>query len=254
MAKRSTERKTQSRTGPVGAFSDGAQADPDSRETVMSASAMGAGAPAPYVEAGSRDGASSLNPTKWLRFVLPLAALGLMAFVFTSSRPEVGGFELPIVDGELLALSAGMRVTNPQFSGATSAGEPFLIRAELAEPDSPDPDEIALTRIVGSITTEEGAKIGLTSETGLLEPKINAVRLSDGVRIVTDDGYVFETATLLGDAESRVVWSETPVRGYGPAGEITAERLEIDISGDGTAYFKGNVQVTIRQLVDQGTQ
>ena len=104
-----------------------------------------------------------------------------MAFVFTSNRPGVAGLELPIASGEILALQSGMRVTNPRFTGATSAGEPFLIRADFAQPDGPDPNRIELSKIVGSITTEEGRKVGLTSAAGVLQPKLNSVTLSDGV-------------------------------------------------------------------------
>lgn len=237
-----SQRAARSRTGPVGGLPRAVE--PRARDTEPRA---------PRIEEDARR-RTPPSPTRWLRFVLPLAALGLMAFVFTSNRPGVAGLELPIASGEILALQSGMRVTNPRFTGATSAGEPFLIRADHAQPDGPDPNRIELSKIVGSITTEEGRKVGLTSAAGVLEPKLNAVTLSDGVRIVTDDGYVFETATLQGDAEGRKIWSETPVRGYGPAGEITAKTLEIDIAGDGVAYFEGDVRVTIRQLVERETE
>lgn len=246
MGKKSATRTARTRTGPVGALDQNFAMAGAPTTAAPGAAASGRAASEPR----RRGEYQSFGISRWLRFVLPLAALGLMAFVFTSDRPAIGGIDLPIASGELLALQTGMRVTNPRFSGSTSVGEPFLIRADYAEPDGPDPKRIDLSEIVGSITTQDGAKVGLTSRTGMLEPKENTVLLSDGVRIVTDDGYVFETSTLRGDADSRRIWSEAPVRGYGPAGEISAERLEIEIDGEGVAYFTGNVEVTIRQLVE----
>lgn len=184
---------------------------------------------------------------RFLRLGLPLAALGLLAAVFFSGRPSVETTELMFRTGQIAALQSGMRLTNPRFTGETAAGEPMLLRADWAEPDSPDPEKIALSGIRGSIEMRGGRAIAVTAVSGEMLPKAKEITLADGVVIETSDGYRFETSGLSANLETKTMASAGAVEGAGPLGAIKAGAMRIDDAEAGVVVFTDRVTLVITQ-------
>lgn len=185
-----------------------------------------------------------------LRVALPIAAIAVVVAVFYSGRAPQGATELAFRTGQFAALQSGLRLTNPRFTGATSAGEPFLIRADWAEPDGPDPKIIELNAISGSISTADGRELALTATEGTLRPKEQTVELTGGVSIETSDGYAFTTDTLHADAENRILESAGPIEGVGPLGELSAGLFRVEDGADGVIWFENGVTATLRRMVE----
>lgn len=186
---------------------------------------------------------------RWLRLGLPLAAAGVLAAVFFDNRTEVSGeFLLRTID--VAALESGMRLTNPRFTGSTPAGEPFVLTASAAQPDQPNPTEIELTDVDGSIKLSDGRNVAIRSNEAMLEPKPFRVRANGDVRLTTSDGYRFETSALELDSETREIRSLGPVFADGPVGAIRADGMRLKDDGGLIAWFEGGVRMTIVKLAD----
>ena len=199
------------------------------------------------VSRGRGGGGVYTSMVRFMRIVLPLAAIALMGGLFLIYQPPSRVGDLTFVDVGKLA--SGLELKNPSFTGATSAGEPFLLRADRAIPDGPDPDEVELENVRGEIVRDNGETIRLNAAAGAMTLKSNTMVLTGGVTISTSSGYEMQTEVLRGDADSRNLVSDGHVRGVGPAGEIEAGRMRATDDEGGVAWFEDGVTVTIRQLV-----
>lgn len=220
------------------------------RETPSRSRARRAEAPRPPREPRT-DAVRGYSATvRFLRIGLPLAALAVLVGVFLSGRsgPQ-SSTELIFRTGQFAALQTGLRLTNPRFTGATSAGEPFLIRADWAEPDGPDPELVDLNAVSGEIVLADGRKATLNASEGELAPKGQTVLLTGGVSMATSDGYTMTTETMRANARERLMVSDGAVQIRGPMGELSAGRLRIEEDdGGGVIWFEEGVTARLVQV------
>ena len=119
-------------------------------------------------------------------------------------------------------LGAGMQLENPRFSGVTETGETFSAQAARALPDGPVPDKVDLEAPRGEITLDNGVVVDARSERGQLSRRARTLELNGRVTITTSDGYRVETDRLILDFGQNGALSPGDIRGFGPAGSITA--------------------------------
>ena len=169
-----------------------------------------------------RDRSAYSVVVRWLKIGLPILALALLSALFLWPRETgfKGGLSYSTTD--LIALGEGMTVSNPRFTGATEAGEPFEVRADSATPDGPDPTEVALDAVSARISQNDGREVALTAAEGALRPKDNTISLQGQVEIATSDGYVVETERVEADMRARTLVAPGEVRAEGPRGSIRA--------------------------------
>ncbi|WP_118133173.1 LPS export ABC transporter periplasmic protein LptC [Oceanicella sp. SM1341] len=192
---------------------------------------------------------------RFLRIGLPLLAIAMMSSVFLIQEDDfVGGIEFSASD--IQALGEGLRLTNPNFSGTTDAGEPYMVRAEWAQPDSPDPEKITLHGLSAVIDTRDGRKITLSATDGEMRPDDQRVSLTGEVEMTTSDGYVAKTGHAEADIRRRLVRAPGAVSAEGPMGSIEAGSMEITrpgaegeeepASGNEVVLFGNGVRVVYR--------
>jgi len=179
---------------------------------------------------------------------LPLTALALVAAVFAYS--ETGDRSGVSFDGvDLSAISEGLKLTNPQFTGATSKGEPFRLTADWALPDGPSPEEVELSNVTGEMSMADGRHVEMEAQSGLLEPKKNVITLSGLVGLTTSDGYVLKASSARLDADRRLLTAEGPITATGPLGAIKAGSLRVERDAENrpgdSIWFKDQVKVRI---------
>jgi lipopolysaccharide export system protein LptC len=179
---------------------------------------------------------------RFLKVALPAAAVALIAamFLFSGRRAVeglgVGGLEIDPADG--------LRLSSPRFTGETTSGQPFVVTADWALPDGPDPSRVTLGPMRGQITLDPGRRVTLEAATGALFPKEERLTLGEGVVVTTSDGYRATVASAEVDFGAEEARAEGPVAGEGPLGRIEAGAMRA-ARRDGADYiwFERGVRV-----------
>lgn len=187
-----------------------------------------------------------------LKIGLPLVAIGILVSLFLFNRAVYDG-RISFDGVDVSALDEGLKLTNPRFTGATRRGEPFVVTADWALPDGPQPEKIELSKVKGEIELADGRLITLAAEAGLIRPNDNHVALSGGVRLTTSDGYVVTAETAAFDAETEEVTAAGDVVAESALGRITAENMRATRAPDAGAdpdegayiWFENRVRVRI---------
>lgn len=183
--------------------------------------------------------------TVWL--TLGLGAIAFLPFVLVfvqSAERERGA--LVLTDGDEAALRDGMRMLSPSFTGRTDSGEPYVVTADWALPDAPNPNRITLKGIEATLTLNDGRIATMISTDGAFFPVIKRLRLENGVSATTSDGYRLDTDAATVDADQRSLRTDGAVEASGPTGSIRSDLLEALDGDDRIVKFSGNVRVMFR--------
>lgn len=191
---------------------------------------------------------------RWLKVALPLLALALLSLIFLVPRESRFESGLVYTTADLLALGEGLAVTRPRITGATAAGEPFVVEADQAVPDGPDPSRVTLERVRAELVQKDGREVRLAAAEGTLAPKAQALSLEGEVRLTTSDGYAVRTERVEADLRAGTVKAPGPVEAEGPAGSIAAGSFRARRVGEGEdalgglspgdyLWFEGGVRV-----------
>lgn len=181
----------------------------------------------------------------FLRVLLPLSALAILATLFLLSRSQDHVTTIPFTDADVAARTAGQQVTRPFFSGTTTKGEEIIVTADSARPGSNatpgDADNLnARLKLAG------GQLITLRSDAGSLNLVGDTATFQGNVRIETSTGLVVLTEkmnTLLDGIKGNTPGTVT---GSGPMGDFTAGNMEFSAkSGEGDVHmlFKNGVKL-----------
>jgi lipopolysaccharide export system protein LptC len=170
----------------------------------------------------------------WLKIVLPLLALGLLATLFLFSRSIDPTSTIPFTTIDLSERAREEQVTNPEFAGATTKGDLIALRAEKARPDPDDPTRALATGLVARIDLTSGNSIRFRADHGSVDQRDDRAVLDGDVVITTSTGYRMTTEKLISGMAR--VHAETlgPVKGSGPPGTLSAGRmLLVDRAAEG---------------------
>jgi len=183
----------------------------------------------------------------WLRFLLPMLALVLVALavLWPQLNGGYGGLIMPMLtSGEVPRAQDVMRMNNPRYVGQTRQAEPYAITADSARLDPADTDRIHLDRMDAEITTAQERDVRLLAETGVYHRTKEELDLGGGIELTTADGYRFVTESAHVDLGAGRVEGERPITGTGPPGDLFADRFEITRGGE-VLHFEGRVKVII---------
>jgi lipopolysaccharide export system protein LptC len=201
-----------------------------------------------YQGAGQRRAKAYSRAVAWMKVLLPLAALAVIAVLFVSAQKPSDLTKIFTAE-ELVALGAGLRLDNPRFAGVTPSGEPFAIRAEWALPDGAMPHFVDLERPEGEIEMSGGRTVSATANTGRLHRRQKTLVLKGAVVLDTSDGYHIETGQLEIDLDAKTAKGPGPVSGTGPSGQIDAGSFRAEAgeasAGDGKVWFENRVRLVL---------
>lgn len=197
------------------------------------------------------------------KIALPLVALALLAslFVYTKTNPVREG--LIFADSEVRRMASEARITNPRFTGVTTAGDAFTVSATIATPDAPKPGRIDLEDPNTSISFASGVDLQTSAKTGSLDIRTGTARLAGDVFLETSNGYRAETAAIEVNFRTGNVESPDGVLATGPIGRIEAGAMQLiqdlDINpegGESVLIFKNGVKViyTPKEPQKQGAE
>lgn len=181
----------------------------------------------------------------FLKVLLPLVALGILATLFLLSRTDDPGSRIPFAEPDMAARLQDQQVTRPFFSGVTANGEEIIVTADAARPGGPDEPGSA-DNLSARLKMVDGREITLKSETGTVDPVKDRATFIGNVRIRTTTGLIVLTEIL--NTALNGIEADAPgeVRGSGPIGNFTAGTMQITAkSGNGDVHmlFKNGVEL-----------
>lgn len=187
----------------------------------------------------------------WMKVVLPLAALSLLALVLFYSGIFDDRDQLAITFAEINSVDDDLRMVSPRVSGLDAKGRPYEITADTATQTPGDPNHIRLENIAGHLTLNQGEdgqsgdQIFLTAVSGLLQPNMEKLTLNERIDIRSQGGYVFYgTSAEINLADGTISTAE-PVHGDGPFGVLDADSM-VTKEGGNLIRFMGNVKLVIQ--------
>ena len=175
------------------------------------------------------DGYSRL--VAWLKVLLPLTALGLLATLFLLARNVDPTAAIPLADTEIQARLEGQQITAPIFAGTSESGDRISVSAgTMAMRDS---ERNNATDLAAHIDLTSGTRVVLFSDRGAFDMSGGASSLEGNVVITTSTGYKLNSDTLLTDFDQMTLESPGPVTGTGLSGTLDAGRMRFEKSRDG---------------------
>lgn len=189
----------------------------------------------------------------WLKIVLPLAALGLLATLFLFGRPIRPEDAIPYASTDIIDRVKEPRVTSPVFASMTQDGAALTITAAEARPGTSGTDNAGQAQnVLAKMDMPDGSTAQITAPQMQMERASQRAILTGGVKIVTSNGY---TATMPGLSVATIqtdVTSLGPVDAAGPLGTLQAQAMHLGAAPSGGYQLDFTGGVTLVYLPKGG--
>lgn len=163
----------------------------------------------------------------WLKIALPLLALGILStlfFVAETLDPEAA---IPYAKVDVARVLRDQGVTAPSFGGMSSSGVTMSLTAMAIRPDGQEPAVWKGNELKALINLPSGAKIEVESPEGFVNIAENTTTLTKGARLVSSSGYVVRADSIVAAMNAGTVFAKDGIVATGPAGDISAGRMEL---------------------------
>lgn len=167
----------------------------------------------------------------WLRVILPLTALALLSVLFLLGRKPDPEASIPYAEVDPRELAERQAITRPTYAAVTSDGAQVTISASEARPGGAAQGAASASSVHMTLRARDGRAADVSA--GLAAMDGDNIRLGEGVRMTTADGWVVTAPELLASKREGSVASETGVDVRAPFGELTAGRMLLRPSGQG---------------------
>ncbi|WP_347265705.1 hypothetical protein [Paracoccus sp. (in: a-proteobacteria)] len=166
----------------------------------------------------------------WLRVLMPLAALALLSVLFLFGQKPAPEANIPYARVDPRDLAERQAVTHPTYAGVTGDGAELSITAAEGQPGvAGQPGRLEDVDL--RLRAADGHVTLLSAGAALLQG--TDLRLTDGVRMTTSDGWVLTGREFLGSTRAGTLRSDQQVTVQAPFGELTAGRMDLRPEGDG---------------------
>ena len=170
----------------------------------------------------------------WLKVLLPLVALGILSTLFFLARVPNIENAIPYADVDIEGLARQPRLSEPDFSGVTPNGTAVSMTARTARPDPEDASRFLADGMQGEIETPDGARLRMSSISGIVDTGGGIATLSGDVLVETSTGYAMRTEEVRARLDSTLTESLGPVDVMAPFGHLTAGRFTVTRKADDT--------------------
>lgn len=186
-----------------------------------------------------------------LRIGLPLSALVLLSTVFLVSRSVDPNSAARIAGMDPEQMTREPRIATARFAGVTEDATALTIAAQSVRSEAIELGEGPLTLSFvapeGRLTFPNDSTASFDAATARLDQAGGALTADGPVTLQNSDGYVLELGALSATLDRTRLTGSGGVAGRAPAGEISADALELTRSGgaDGgyLLAFTGNVRL-----------
>lgn len=183
----------------------------------------------------------------WLKIVLPLLALAILATLFLVARTIDPDNAIPYADVDVEDRLREPRMTAPTFTGLTNDGAALTISAEEARPVAADGVGASAAVVDGLLETPDGARTELQAGAAQIDQSARQILLSGGVIVTSSSGWQVQGDRLTAAMDATDVSLPTAVTATGPAGVVTADSMRLTLApGGGDTYllvFNGDVKL-----------
>jgi lipopolysaccharide export system protein LptC len=185
-----------------------------------------------------------------LKLALPAIGGSLLLLVVAWPRvaPLFDRLRLAAID---LREARELRMINPRYAGTDHDGRPFVITAAVGRQVPQRDDVMSLDGPVANMQSGSGAKIVVTSDTGVYQTQTQFLDMFGKVTINHQNGSTFVTSAARLDAANNAAEGHDAVEGHGPQGDITAQGFRIIDKGD-IVIFTGQSNLTLNSTKQDG--
>ncbi len=162
-----------------------------------------------------------------LKVLLPLGALALLAAVFLWQQSEDLGGGLTFSEADLEAMRSGLRISGPQFSGASLEGDIYDFSADWVVPEDLEMTSLEVSGLEGDVLYRDGRQITLRSDHAMIDVADRTATLDTGIEITTSEGYRATASQIEIDLEAGVIEAAGPIEATGPDGWLEAGAMRM---------------------------
>ncbi len=179
----------------------------------------------------------------WLKILLPLLALGLLATMFLFARAPAPPGGVPFA--EIEAIARDPRIGAPRFSGVTPSGVAVSLGARAVRALEAQPSAFAVDDLHIEIATPSGETVTLTAATGVFDSLHRRAVLEGLARIESSSGYQLEATGIEADLAEGELHTRGALAARAPFGAFEAGGLDVT---DGGAHLVFNNGVRLLYL------
>ena len=167
-----------------------------------------------------------------MRIGLPVVACAIIVLVIAWPQIDDGPQKFKLGLSTTMATEGGeQQIVNPRFTGIDRKQQPYTVTADAASPKKNKPENVALSFPKADITTNGGAWLALSADTGLYNRNTERLDLSGSVNLFHDAGHEIKTSTAQIDLAKGTAVGEEPVVGHGPVGTLSSTGFQVMDSG-----------------------
>ena len=187
----------------------------------------------------------------WLKVLLPLAAMAIVAALFLTSRRIDPEAALTGAGIDVRELARDVRIRNADFSAMTADGTAIRLVAESARPDPVHAGRIEAEAVIVTLDAGEGQVTVVRGAQAVIDRDEDRLTLSGDAAVQTSAGYSVRSEELTAALSRTELRSDLPVQALAPFGEITAESMRLtregqDEGGGHVLVFNGGVKLVYR--------
>ncbi|MBN2759175.1 MAG: hypothetical protein JXQ79_01640 [Rhodobacteraceae bacterium] len=191
------------------------------------------------------------NVSRALRLGLPLSALVLLSTIFLVSRSIDPNSAARIAGMDPEQMTREPRIATARFAGVTQDATALTIAAQSVRSQALAVENAPLDL---TFTHPEGRLIFPNASTAAFEAQVARLDQARGVLVAegpvmleNSDGFVLELGAMTAALDQTRLLGSDGVQGRAPAGEISADAMELIRSGGATGgyllAFTGNVRL-----------
>jgi lipopolysaccharide export system protein LptC len=189
--------------------------------------------------------------SRLLRIGLPLSALVLLSTIFLLSRSVDPNSAARVAGLDPSQMAREPRIATARFAGVTEDATALTIAAQAVRSQTvalgDGPLNLTFTAPEGRLIFPNASTASFGAATAQLDQMAGALTAQGPVTLENSDGFVLELGALTAALDQTRLTGRDGVEGRAPAGEISADTLELTRSGgESGGYllaFTGNVRL-----------
>lgn len=162
---------------------------------------------------------------RWLRVLLPLAALAILSTLFLLGRKPGETPNIPYARVDAEDMARDPRMIAPEYAAVTPDGARISVNAAEATPDPAAGGGVSSLRL--SWQAADGLTADLTAPDAAFGEAEGGVSLTGGVRMTTSSGWVVTAPRIDAAGDRSRLTAGEGVAAEAPFGQLTAGAMEL---------------------------